>query len=60
MRTKSYLPNSLVAQTVKNLPVMQGAWIQSLGRENPLPKKGISFPRRKWQPTPVFLSGDSM
>ena len=39
MRTKSYLANSLEAQTVKNLPVMQGAWIQSSGRENPLEKE---------------------
>ena len=25
---------SLVAQTVKNLPVMQETWVQSLGRED--------------------------
>ena len=30
---------SLVAQTVKNLPVMQGTWVQSLGQEDPLEKK---------------------
>ena len=29
---------SLVAQLVKNLPVMQETWIQSLGREDPLEK----------------------
>ena len=29
---------SLVAQMVKNLPVMLKTWIQSLGRENPLEK----------------------
>ena len=38
---------SLVAQTVKNLPVMQETQVQSLGQEDPW--------RRKWQPTPVFL-----
>jgi len=27
---------SLVAQTVKNLPAMWEAWVQSLGREDPL------------------------
>ena len=29
---------SLVAQMVKNLPAMQEAWVQSLGREDPLEK----------------------
>ena len=29
---------SLVAQIVKNLPVMQETWVQSLGREDPLEK----------------------
>ena len=29
---------SLVAQLVKNLPVMQETWIQSLGWEDPLEK----------------------
>ena len=28
--------SSLVAQMVKNLPVMQATWVQSLGREGPL------------------------
>ena len=27
-----------MAQTVKNLPVMQETWIRSLGREDPLEK----------------------
>ena len=40
-----------VAQTVKNLPAMQETWVQSLGREDPW--------RRKWQPTPVILPGES-
>ena len=30
---------SLVAQLVKNLPAMQGPWVQSLGREAPLEKE---------------------
>ena len=29
---------SLVAQMVKNLPVMQDTWAQSLGQEHPLEK----------------------
>ena len=37
---------SLVAQMVKNLPVLQETWVQFLGR--------------KWQPTPVFLLENSM
>ena len=44
---------SLVAQMVKNLPVMQETWVWSLGWEEPL--EG----RREWLPTPVFLSGES-
>ena len=39
----------LVAQMVKNLPVMQEAWVQSLGQEIPW--------RREWQPTPIFFPG---
>ena len=42
---------SLVAQTVKNLPAMQKTWVQSLGGEDPW--------RRAWQPTPVFVPGES-
>ena len=30
---------SLVAQLVKNLPVVQETWVQSLGLEDPLEKK---------------------
>ena len=40
-----------MAQSVKNLPALQETWVQSLGWEDPL--------RRAWQPTPVFLPGDS-
>ena len=29
---------SLVAQTVKNMPLMQETWVQSLGWEDPLEK----------------------
>jgi len=37
---------SLVAQTVKNLPLMQDTWIGKIPW------------RRAWQPTPVFLPGE--
>ena len=40
-----------VAQRLKRLPAMRETRVQSLGREDPL--------RRKWQPTPVFLPGES-
>ena len=30
--------NHMVAQTVKNVPVIQGTWVQSLGQEDPLEK----------------------
>ena len=33
------LVGSLVAQTVKNMPAVQEAWVQSLGQENPLEKE---------------------
>ena len=39
---------SLVAELVKNLPVMRETWVQSLGRENPLEKEmgaPVFFPR---------------
>ena len=35
----------------KNLPARRATWVQSLGWEDPLEKK--------WQPTPVFLPGES-
>ena len=42
---------SPVAQMVKRLPTMQGTgfnpWVRKISR------------RRKWQPTPVFLPGES-
>ena len=43
--------SSLVAQMVKNPPAMQETWVRSLGWEIPW--------RRAWQPTPVFLPGES-
>ena len=47
--------SSLVAQTVKRLPAMrvcpQSTRVRSLGQEDP--------GRRKWQPTPVSLPGES-
>ena len=43
---------SLVTQSVNSLPAIQETWVGFLGRED--------FPwRRKWQPTPVFLPGES-
>jgi len=43
---------SLVAETVKNLPAMQKTRVNS--RVGKIPW------RRQWQPTPVFLSGESL
>ena len=43
--------NYCVAQSVKNLPIMQETQVWSLGWEDPLEKE--------WQPTPVFLPGES-
>ena len=42
---------SQVAQTIKNPPAMQETQIHSLSQEDPR--------RRKWQPIPVFLPGES-
>ena len=42
---------SQVAQTVKNLPVIQETWVRSWVRK-------ISW-RKEWHPTPVFLPGES-
>ena len=42
---------SLVAQMVKNLPAIRETWVRSLGRKIPW--------RKAWQPTPVFLPGES-
>ena len=42
---------SLVAQRLKHLLAMWETWVQSLGWEDPW--------RRKWQPTPLFLPGES-
>ena len=41
----------MVAQMVKNPPIMQETWVQSLSWDDPL-EKGI-------QPTPVILPGES-
>ena len=40
-----------MAQRVKRLPAVQEIRVQSLGGKIPW--------RRKWQPTPVFLPGES-
>ena len=42
---------SMGAQTVKNQPAMRETWVRFLGWEEPW--------RRAWQPTPVFLPGES-
>ena len=42
---------SLVAQLVKNPPTMQKTWVRSLSWEDSW--------RRAWQPTAVFLLGES-
>ena len=36
---------------LKNLPPIQEIWLRSLGWEDPW--------KREWQPTPVFLPGES-
>ena len=41
---------SLVAQMVENLSALWETGVQSLGGEEP---------QEKWQPTPVFLPGES-
>ena len=46
-----YTRASLVALMVENLPAMQETQVPSLGWEDPW--------RREWQPTPVFLPGES-
>ena len=48
---KYVIGDSLVAQMVKNPPVMREARVQSLSWED--------LWRREWQPTPVFLLGKS-
>ena len=40
-----------MVQTVKKLPAMKETWVQFLGREDALEKE--------WQPTPLFLPGES-
>ena len=42
---------SLMAQMVKPMPAMRETWVRSLGQEDPW--------RRKWQPTPISLRGES-
>ena len=40
-----YLPASLLAQTVKNLPAMQETWVRFLGQEDPLDKGMVTHSR---------------
>ena len=51
LKEASILHGSLVVQTVKNLPAMQETWVRSM--------VGKILWRRAWQPTPVFLPGES-
>ena len=46
-----YSGASLVAQMVKNPLARRETWVQPLGWEDPL---------EAWQPTPVFLPGESL
>ena len=41
-RTLTEIWVSLVAQMIKNLPVMQETWVQSLGQEVPLEKEMVT------------------
>ena len=51
MNWKTWIGKCRLAQRLKCLPAVQETWVQSLGWEDPW--------RRKWQPTPVFLPGES-
>ena len=51
MLSKNTAPAFLVARPVENLPITQGTRVRFLGQED--------LRRRKWQPTPVFLPGES-
>ena len=50
-KTLVKLGASLVVRRLKRLPAMWETWVRDLGREDPW--------RKKWQPTPVFLPGES-
>ena len=43
------LQASLMAQSVKNLPVMWETWVPSLGQEDPLGKKMAPHPTLAWK-----------
>ena len=49
---------SLMGQMVKNLPAMQETGVQSLGQEDPSVGWECLL-EEAWQPTPVFLPGES-
>ena len=51
--TYSVIGASLVAQAVKNLPVMRETWVRSLSWEDPL-EKGMATHSLQYSP-PVFL-----
>ena len=52
LSSSSSIIASQVAQIVKNPPAMWETWVRSLGWEDPW--------RRKWQPTPGSLPGESL
>ena len=37
------IERGLVAQTVKSLPAVRETWVQSLGQEDPLEKKMVTY-----------------
>ena len=54
----SICPTLLVAQRLKCLPAMWETRVRSLGQEHPPWGRKIPW-RRKWQPIPVLLPGES-
>ena len=58
-RGKSVCQAPLVAQTVKNPPAVQETWVQFLGWKDPLEEDPTPGHSPVWQPTPVFLPGES-
>ena len=50
--TYAYIGTSLVAQSVKNLPVMQEAWVQFQGQEDPPEKEMATHSQYSWLENP--------
>ena len=50
MTSYRYIRDFPIAQVIKNLPVMQETWVQSLGQEDPLEKeKAIHYSILAWR-----------